>query len=206
MISRPGVLRPTSWIIRWLLRVHERDHAYQAVALTRLGVAGDRNDGKPRPGAYSQAAKKSPMMALSMLWYFSMCARYRPPSSLSMRHVLRCAMACSTAARILLKAMLHSAWLVVSSPPGGRLASTFHAGSVALTGDNASATLETGCSDGADESSKDRREPMLWIAIQTEFIVAAAQVLHERMSSANHSAERSRLSPRIGLSLDLSRP
>ena len=29
-------------------------------------------------------------MPCSMLWYFCMGARYRPPSSLSIRHILRC--------------------------------------------------------------------------------------------------------------------
>jgi hypothetical protein len=35
-----------------------------------------------------------------MLWYFFIGARYRPHSSLNMRQILRCAMACSTTARI----------------------------------------------------------------------------------------------------------
>src|SRR3954453_16993761 len=41
-----------------------------------------------------------------------------------MRHVLRCAMACSTAARILLSDVLNSTWPVLRSMPGNRLSGT----------------------------------------------------------------------------------
>jgi hypothetical protein len=42
--------------------------------------------------------------------------------------------------------------------------------------------------------------------IQAEFVVAAAQVLANACPALITRAERSRFSPRIGLSLDLSRP
>src|SRR3954452_7828529 len=61
------------------------------------------------------------MTALSMLGYLSSGARKRPPSSLSIRHVLRCAMACSTAARILLSDVLNSTWSALRSMPGKSL-------------------------------------------------------------------------------------
>jgi hypothetical protein len=64
------------------------------------------------------------MTALSMLGYLSSGARVTAASSLSIRHVLRCAMACSTAARILLSEVLNSTWPVVRSMPGNRLHGT----------------------------------------------------------------------------------
>jgi hypothetical protein len=53
------------------------------------------------------------------------------------------------------------------------------AGSVALAGGKTHSTPWTPCSDGEGEFSEDRWEPMLWIDIQAEFIVAAAEVLDE---------------------------
>jgi hypothetical protein len=45
------------------------------------------------------------------------------------------------------------------------------------------------------EFSKDRREPVSWIGIQADFVVAAAQVLNERMPSANHSGRAEPFEP-----------
>ena len=57
-------------------------------------------------------------------------------------------------------------------------------GSVALVGGRSEPTPKRRCSDRAGELGEGGREPMLWIDIHTEFVMAAAQVLHERMSCA----------------------
>ena len=54
-------------------------------------------------------------------------------------------------------------------------------------------------------------DPMLGIEVDAEFVVAAAQVLDERVPGADDPvqitrAERSCFSPRIGRSRDFSRP
>jgi hypothetical protein len=49
------------------------------------------------------------------------------------------------------------------------------------------------------------QDPEVYCFFSPEFVVAAADVLDERVPGANHWAERSRLSPRVGLGLDLGR-
>jgi len=40
---------------------------------------------------------------------------------------------------------------------------------------------------GEGEFGEGRREPMLWVELDAEFVVAAAEVLHERVSGADDS-------------------
>ena len=42
-------------------------------------------------------------------------------------------------------------------------------------------------SDGEGEFGEGDREPMLWVLINAEFVVATSEVLHEGVSGADHS-------------------
>lgn len=56
------------------------------------------------------------------------------------------------------------------------------------------------------EFGESHRKPMSQLDIHAEFVVAAAEVLHERVPGTDHAAERSRFSPRIARSRALNRP
>ena len=60
-------------------------------------------------------------------------------------------------------------------------------GADALAGDKTRSTRETPCSDGEGKFGEDLWEPMLRIDIDFEFVVAAAEVLHEGMPCTNRS-------------------
>lgn len=64
--------------------------------------------------------------------------------------------------------------------------STTSTESVALTGGRPELTPERGSSDGGGELGEGGWEPLLWIDIHTEFVMAATQVLDERVSCADH--------------------
>ena len=44
-----------------------------------------------------------------------------------------------------------------------------------------------GCSDGKGEFGERRREPVPWVDLDAEFVVAVADVLDEGMSGADHA-------------------
>jgi hypothetical protein len=43
------------------------------------------------------------------------------------------------------------------------------------------------CSDGGGEFTEGRREPVPWMDIEAEFVMAAVEVLHECTFCADHS-------------------
>ena len=60
--------------------------------------------------------------------------------------------------------------------------------------------------NGADEFGEDGREPVLWVDVHAEFVVAASQVLTNACPALTARAERSRFRPRIGRSRALRHP
>ena len=61
-------------------------------------------------------------------------------------------------------------------------------------------------SDDEGEFGEDRTEPMAQVDIDTEFIVAAAEVLDERVPGTDHPCRAEPFQPRIGASRALNRP
>jgi hypothetical protein len=60
--------------------------------------------------------------------------------------------------------------------------------------------------DDESEFGEGRREPIPWVDIHAEFVMSAADVLHEGVSDANHAGRAELFQARIGRSRDFNRP